>query len=122
MLAKILGAATVGHKFQETREAHKDFHESFEVATAALPEDAQAQFASGLLYGASKGTVDERDYIVGCTHYCPWVSRQLRKAFEDYNAGDDKHGNRHMSRAEPWWRLSMIGCHETNHYFSDLAK
>ena len=67
----------------------------------SLPADTAAQFSAGLLYGWSVGVIDERDYIVGCTFECPYVKKQLSKAFDDYNDGDYKNGNKHMMRTQP---------------------
>ena len=94
-------------------EMHQHFH--------PLPKDTTKQFAAGFLYGASNGTIDQRDYILDCAWNCWWVSRSLNKAFEDYNAGDIQEGNKHMMKAEPFWRLSMLKCHETNADFRALA-
>ena len=86
----------------------------------SLPVDAPPQFAAGLLYGYTDQTVDKRDYILGCNHTGPYVRHQLGKAFEAYLVGDDAKGNKHMQRAEPFWRLSMVTCFKTNKYFNKI--
>ena len=86
----------------------------------ALPSDTTAQFSAGLLYAWSGQTVDQRDYLVGCTLEIPRVKRQLGKAFDDYNAGDDRAGNQHMKKATPWWRLQMVTCWKTTKYFNKI--
>ena len=88
----------------------------------ALPSDTTAQFSAGLLYAWSGQTVDKRDYLVGCTLEIPRVKRQLGKAFDDYNAGDDRAGNQHMKKATPWWQLSMVLCWETYDDFRGLIE
>ncbi len=100
---------------------HDKIHDFKEIMHAEhLPDDATAQFASGLLYGASNGTIDERDYIVDCAWTCPVTNRLLSAAFTSYNAGEDRKGNKRMRRAEPFWRFSMLTCWETNHYFTRM--
>ena len=92
MLANIFGplghskfADVIKDKVSEFNKVLNEFND--------IPDEAAAQFASGMLYGFSKGTIDERDYILGCAWSCPIVKRNLGKAFEAYNAGDDEGGN-----------------------------
>mmetsp|Transcript_1247 Transcript_1247/g.1653 ORF Transcript_1247/g.1653 Transcript_1247/m.1653 type:complete len:181 (-) Transcript_1247:188-730(-) len=108
----------VGHKIEEMgSELDHIIHEMND-----LPDDAAAQWAAGLLYGASKGTIDKRDYIVGCSWSSPIVKRQLTKAYDHYEAGEHQEGNKHMKKAEPWWRLSMATCWKTNKHFNRMHR
>ena len=104
-IVEALKETKFGHHVHELKH---EFQEVFHAD--GLPDDATAQFASGLLYGASKGTVDERDYIVDCSWTCPVTNRFLSAAFKSYNNGNDKRGNKRMKHAEPFWRFSMLTC------------
>ena len=87
-----------------------------------LPSDTTAQFSAGLLYAWSGQTIDKRDYLVDCTIPLPRAKRQLRKAFDDYNAGDLDAGNKHMRKIQPSWQLSMILCPATWFDFRAMIK
>ena len=50
-----------------------------------LPDDASAQWYSGLLYAYSYQWVDERDYIVGCTVNRRELDNKLIQAYNSYN-------------------------------------
>ena len=123
MLSEILSTLQTdqGHFLDRVVDFATEAQEIFELADE-LPGDAAAQFAAGLLYGNSQGTIDKRDYIVGCTWGNYFRDRKLAKAFTKYNEGDIAKGNRAMDKAEPWWRLSMLTCWETNHYFRAMNK
>ena len=124
MLGNILqelghGAALVGESFKTTGVmAGEVVHDK--VFFDALPADTTAQFNAGLLYAWSGQTIDERDYLVGCTLEIPPAKRQLGEAWDSYSAGNDDAGNLHMRLAKPWMRLSMVFCDETHDDFKDL--
>ena len=50
-----------------------------------LPDDASAQWYSGLLYAYSYQYVDERDYIVECTVNRRELDNKLVHAYNSYN-------------------------------------
>ena len=50
-----------------------------------LPDDASAQWYSGLLYAYSYQEVDERDYIVECTVNRRQLDNKLIQAYNSYN-------------------------------------
>ena len=109
-----------GHKIDELAPKIEKAGEQVQTVLDemnGLPKDAPAQFAAGVLYGASNGTIDERDYILGCTWSNPILRRHLNKAFKNYNAGKDQKGNKQMQKAEPWFSASMITCWKTAKYF-----
>ena len=61
-----------GHKVEDFFHEHKidkaiDEVKEFVKDSNKLPDQAAIQFAAGLLYGASKGTIDERDYLLDCS-------------------------------------------------------
>ena len=120
MLANII--APLGHsKFvNDIKDLGQDITDVLKKDLDTLPADAAPKFAAGMLYGYTDGTVDKRDYILGCNHTGPYVRHQLNKAFEAYVAGDDAKGNKHMLKAEPFWRLSMVTCWKTNKYFTKM--
>ena len=114
-----------GHKIEDFMHEHKIDKAITEVKefvkdSNKLEDDATIQFAAGLLYGASKGTIDKRDYLLDCSYETRIAKRQLYKAFEDYNAGKHEEGNKHMKKATPWWRLQMVTCWKTTKYFNKI--
>ena len=80
------------------------------IETNDLGENAASQFAAGFLYGWTEGTVDERDYIVGCARDSWIVDSQLEQAWDAYAAGDYAWGNDHINSAQPSWVASMVLC------------
>ena len=82
-----------------------------------LPKDASAQWSAGFLYGASGRTIDQRDYILGCSKHCPIVDRKLSKAWAAYENGNYSRANKKMESARLPWRLSMVTCWDTNKDF-----
>ena len=44
----------------------------------------------------------------------------MNAAFTNYNAGDDRKGNKQLHRAEPFFRATMIPCYKTWGYFHEM--
>jgi len=85
-----------------------------------LTDGDSAQFAAGVLYAASNQTIDKRDYIVGCSIHDDRLNNRLTNAFDAYNAGDLRTGNRKMRKIDGNFRNSMAACSETNAYFEQI--
>ena len=65
MLAQLFAPLGASNFVESIKDFKSDFVQVFEEMDG-VSKDAGAQFNSGLLYGDSKGTVDMRDYILGC--------------------------------------------------------
>ena len=57
---------------------------------------------------------------MGCSVHDERLNRRLTNAFDAYNAGDLKGGNRKMRKIDGNFRNSMAACEETNGYFEQI--
>ena len=81
-----------------------------------------AHWSAGFLYGASGRTIDQRDYILGCSSNCPIVNRKFTKAYKAYNDDNIERGNDKLQSARLPWRLTMLTCWDTNSEFTSIMQ
>ena len=121
MLANLFeGARTnVMHEFKDFK--NKFFHDLY--ITSDYPADFEKQWTAGLLYGGTKGVVDQRDYILDCMKDNDGVIQALTSAYDHFNENteDGIHaGNKDLNKATRKWRnRAMRKCKKTNGYFDD---
>ncbi len=99
----------------------KDMHEMMTDVNGLGSEDS-AQFSAGFLYGWSNGTVDERDYIVGCYDENKLANFNLVHGFANYEIGEIDAGNWYMDSYLPWTKWAMRSCSDTRKYFRQIGK
>ena len=110
MLTDLLGAMQAQPTLiEQASDIGTDLSSMFNGVNA-LGEGSSAQFSAGFLYGASKQTVDLRDYIVDCAIELPWVTKKLGDGFNAYNSGKLQKGNKKLNRFEAWQRTEMLFC------------
>ena len=123
MLANILAKAHLPSVFHQASDAFKTKIglKRFDENDSDLPEDASAQWFAGLLYAYTYQVVDQRDYIVGCTHQRDELDAKLQEAYGHYVVAEYEDGNSSMKDTENEFRRSMRHCHDTHQYFDKIV-
>ena len=83
-----------------------------------LPAGFTQEWTAGLLYGGSKGTMDERDYILDCMKDNDTVIDSLSSAYDHFNENTFdgiQAGNKDLNQAiRKWRKRAMRKCRKTN--------
>ena len=85
-----------------------------------MDNDFTAQFAAGVAYGFSGRTEDFRDYLVGCMVDKNALTNRLNGVFKRYKNGKIEAGNEKMVETEPFWRVAMADCPDSNPWFDQF--
>lgn len=121
MLNSILAEArhSIFREFSDFKKKYFDHNDYLN----GLPADFEKQWTAGLLYGGTKGTVDERDYILDCMRDNDDVIAAVSSAYDHFNENteDGIHaGNKALNKVTRKWRQrAMKKCKKTNGYFDD---